>query len=109
MYNLPMTTTETAFAVASSRFQALSDSTRLQIVDRLRGGERCVCELTDALGAAQSRLSFHLRVLKEAGLITDRREGRWVYYTLDQEALGELAAYLTTRAATWARSASCCS
>jgi ArsR family transcriptional regulator len=104
-----MTSTATAFAAASVRFHALSDPTRLQIVDRLRGGERCVCELTDALGAAQSRLSFHLRVLKDAGLITDRRDGRWVYYTLDHDALDELSHYLTTRAATWARSASCCS
>jgi len=38
------------------------------------------CDLTDALEAGQSRLSFHLRTLKDAGLITDRRDGRWVYY-----------------------------
>jgi ArsR family transcriptional regulator len=69
-------------------FHALSDETRLRILQRLRGGERCVCELTDALDAAQSRLSFHLKVLKDAGLVTDRREGRWMYYTLDRETLG---------------------
>ena len=40
-------------------FHALSDETRLDILERLRGGERCVCELTDALDAEQSRLSFH--------------------------------------------------
>jgi ArsR family transcriptional regulator len=45
--------------------------------------------MTDALEAAQSRLSFHLKVLKDAGLVTDRREGRWMYYTLDREALAE--------------------
>jgi DNA-binding transcriptional ArsR family regulator len=48
-------------------FHALSDETRLEIIGLLRGGERCVCELTDTLDAAQSRLSFHLRVLKDAG------------------------------------------
>ena len=63
-------------------FHALSDPTRLSILQRLRFGERCVCDLTDALDAAQSRLSFHLKVLK-AGLVTDRREGRWMYYTLN--------------------------
>ncbi len=68
---------------------ALSDPTRLQIVERLRGGEQCVCELMDVLDAAQSRLSFHLRVLKEAGLVLDRRDGRWVYYTLNRDALKE--------------------
>lgn len=67
-------------------FHALSDETRLAIVQRLRTGERCVCELTDLLDAAQSRLSFHLRVLREAGLVHDRREGRWVYYSLCPEA-----------------------
>ena len=77
------------FDRAARLFQALSDPTRLALIDRLRAGERCVCELQDALDAAQSRLSFHLRVLKEAGLVTDRREGRWSYYTLTPEGLAE--------------------
>ncbi len=63
-------------------FHALSDETRLAIVERLKGGERCVCDLQDLLDAAQSRLSFHLKTLKEAGLVTDRKEGRWSYYAL---------------------------
>lgn len=72
-------------------FHALSDGTRLSILQRLRFGEQCVCNLTDALDAAQSRLSFHLKVLKDAGLVTDRREGRWMYYTMNAEALVEMA------------------
>src|ERR1043166_431456 len=76
-------------------FHALSDPTRLQLVALLRGGERCVCELTEALGAGQSRLSFHLKTLKDAGLVLDRREGRWVYYRLNQEKVEELAGLLT--------------
>ena len=72
-------------------FHALSDGTRLSIIQRLRFGERCVCDMTDALDAAQSRLSFHLKVLKDAGLVTDRREGRWMYYTLNPETLNEVA------------------
>jgi ArsR family transcriptional regulator len=75
---------------ALALFHALSDPTRLSILRRLRFGERCVCDLTDALDAAQSRLSFHLKVLKDAGLVTDRREGRWMYYTLNTEALQEM-------------------
>ncbi|MDQ2671038.1 MAG: metalloregulator ArsR/SmtB family transcription factor, partial [Gemmatimonadota bacterium] len=67
-------------------FHALSDETRLAIVQRLRSGERCVCELTNLLDAAQSRLSFHLKVLREAGLVHDRRDGRWVHYSLCPEA-----------------------
>src|SRR5918912_3626547 len=76
---------------AARLFHALSDETRLSILQRLRFGERCVCDLTDALDAAQSRLSFHLKVLKDAGLVTDRRDGRWMYYTLNSEALSEMA------------------
>ena len=72
-------------------FHALSDETRIAIFEMLRHGERCVCELQDELDAAQSRLSFHLKVLKDAGLLNDRKEGRWVYYSIDAEALAELA------------------
>src|SRR5450755_1597820 len=74
----------------TTRFHALSDPTRLALLTRLRNGERCVCDLMDVLDAAQSRLSFHLKVLKEAGLVTDRRDGRWVYYTLAPDALEEM-------------------
>ena len=75
-----------------SLFHALSDETRLEIMERLKDGEHCVCDLTDALKAGQSRLSFHLKVLKDAGLITDRPEGRWIYYSLNSEGLEELEA-----------------
>jgi ArsR family transcriptional regulator, arsenate/arsenite/antimonite-responsive transcriptional repressor len=94
---------------AARLFHALSDETRLSILERLRRGERCVCELTDALDAAQSRLSFHLRVLKEAGLVTDRREGRWMYYTLNPEKLADVADLAQTLATPLpARADGCC-
>jgi len=73
----------------SRRFRALADETRLKIIDRLRDGEECVCNLTGPLGTRQSLLSFHLRTLKQAGLIQDRREGRWVYYSLNLDALDQ--------------------
>jgi ArsR family transcriptional regulator, arsenate/arsenite/antimonite-responsive transcriptional repressor len=75
-------------------FHALSDPTRIEILNCLASCERCVCDLTGALDAAQSRLSFHLKVLKEAGLITDRRSGRWVYYTVVPDTLDQAAGYL---------------
>ncbi|HEV7704721.1 MAG TPA: metalloregulator ArsR/SmtB family transcription factor [Gemmatimonadaceae bacterium] len=87
---MTMVVTESKLARAATLFHALSDETRLEIMEKLRGGERCVCELVDDLEAAQSRLSFHLRVLKDAGLVTDRKEGRWSYYTIVPEALAEL-------------------
>jgi DNA-binding transcriptional ArsR family regulator len=53
-------------------------------------GESCVCELTDALHTGQSRLSFHLKILRDAGLIYDRPKGRWIYYTINSDAVEEL-------------------
>jgi ArsR family transcriptional regulator len=88
------TTTTPDLDTLTARFKALSDPHRLRILDRLRGGEHCVCELTDVLDAGQSLLSFHLKVLKEAGLVTDRREGRWMHYALDGAALAELDGFL---------------
>jgi ArsR family transcriptional regulator, arsenate/arsenite/antimonite-responsive transcriptional repressor len=98
-------------ARAAQLFHALSDETRLSIVERLRGGERCVCELTSALDAAQSRLSFHLKVLKDAGLVHDRPRGRWMYYSLCAETIGEVDATLEAlrpRRAPRGRAAKCC-
>src|SRR5688500_20397094 len=85
-------------ARAAELFHALSDRTRLSILPRLRFGERCVCDLTDALDAAQARLSFHLKVLKDAGLVSDRREGRWMYYTLNANALSEVGEFVESMA-----------
>jgi ArsR family transcriptional regulator len=81
------TATTTDLARVARWFHALADETRLRVVEQLRDGEQCVCDLTDVLETGQSRLSFHLKTLKEAGLLTDRREGRWVYYALNPEAI----------------------
>ena len=81
------TTTAPDLTTAARLFHALSDETRLGIIDMLRDGERCVCDLQGELDAAQSRLSFHLKVLRDAGIVTDRKEGRWSYYTIVPEAL----------------------
>ncbi len=75
-------------------FQALSDPKRLRILGLLRGGEKCVGRLTEELEVAQSLLSFHLKSLRDAGLVSDRREGRWVYYSLVPGRLDELRVYL---------------
>ncbi|MBX3235902.1 MAG: winged helix-turn-helix transcriptional regulator [Nitrospiraceae bacterium] len=97
-------------ARAAELFHALADPTRLDILEELKDGERCVCELTEALDAGQSRLSFHLKVLKDAGLILDRREGRWMYYRLQIETLNELEAVIDSlkEARRVRRSSTCC-
>ena len=76
-------------------FRALGDETRLRILERLSEGEQCVCDLTDALDAGQSLMSFHLRTLKDAGLLRDRREGRWVYYSLDPATIGSVQEWMS--------------
>jgi ArsR family transcriptional regulator len=92
-------------------FNALSDPARIEIIQILLDGEHCVCDLQDHLESAQSRLSYHLKVLKDAGLVTDRREGRWSYYTLHREAFveaEELLATLRPKASRYLVKASCC-
>lgn len=90
LYLLVMVPGSLSTKKAVALFHALSDETRLALLERLKGGEQCVCELTDAMKAAQSRLSFHLKVLKDVGLVEDRREGRWMYYSLSSQAVEEL-------------------
>jgi ArsR family transcriptional regulator, arsenate/arsenite/antimonite-responsive transcriptional repressor len=75
-------------------FHALSDPTRLRLLRTLAKGECCVCELQDAADAGQSRVSFHLRTLKEAGILVDRKQGRWVYYAIDPEMLARMRTVL---------------
>jgi len=85
-----MPSATTTLARSAQLFHALSDETRLAVLDMLRGGEQCVCELQDALDAAQSRLSFHLKVLRDAGIVQDRKEGRWSYYRINTAAVAEV-------------------
>lgn len=64
-------------------FKALADQTRLHIILLLRDkGELCVCELTSALQESQPKTSRHLAMLRESGLLSDRREGKWIHYRL---------------------------
>jgi DNA-binding transcriptional ArsR family regulator len=71
-------------------FKALSDINRLKIVKLLKEGELCACELTFALSNSQSTVSHHLSVLKNAGLIKERKEGKWSYFRLSEGAVIEL-------------------
>ena len=70
---------------AIKMFKALSDETRLRIYLLLLQGELCVCELVNILNMEQSRISHSVRILKEAGLVVNRREGKWIIYAVNPE------------------------
>jgi ArsR family transcriptional regulator len=81
--------------LAAHRFRALGDETRLWLLELLGAGERSVAELMDATELGQSLVSHHLRALRDAGLVTTRRDGRWIFYAIDAAALAsaKLALY----------------
>ena len=66
--------------------KSLADSTRVRIVAALLERELCVCELCDSLGVTQSTLSTHLQVIRDAGLVSARKEGKWMYYAIQPDA-----------------------
>ncbi|MGE5654492.1 MAG: ArsR/SmtB family transcription factor [Bacillota bacterium] len=76
--------------------KALGQPTRLKIIMLLASREQCVCELERIIGISQPAISQHMRVLKAAGLVKERRDGQWTYYRLDQENLGETLQLFST-------------
>lgn len=84
-------------------FKAMGDPVRLRLLSLIashEGGEACVCDLTDVFELTGPTISHHLKVLREAGLITGERRGTWVYYRVLPEALGRLSDLLTPAAVT---------
>lgn len=67
---------------ASSAFQAFADPTRLRILNLLRGGKLCVCDVCAILDESQPKVSRHLAILRSAGLVEARREGKWMHYRI---------------------------
>jgi ArsR family transcriptional regulator len=80
---------------SAERFKALGDPTRLAIVRQLAGADEvCVCHLAPGAGLSQPTISHHLKLLRDAGLVTSERRGTWAYYRLVPEAIAELAGLL---------------
>lgn len=88
------TETNTTPAVVAG-FHALSDPLRIRVLELLQQQELCVCELCESLHVTQSKLSFHLKTLREAGLVLARQEGRWIYYRLNLAQIVALEQYLS--------------
>lgn len=76
-------------------FQAFAESYRMQVIELLRDRELCACDIANHLGISASKLSFHLKILREAGLIQGRQEGRWIYYRLNLQQFVVLEQYLS--------------
>ncbi|MBN9738213.1 MULTISPECIES: metalloregulator ArsR/SmtB family transcription factor [unclassified Pseudonocardia] len=78
-------------------FKAMGDPVRLRLLSLIAshaGGEACVCDLTDVFDLTGATISHHLKVLREAGLISGERRGTWVYYRVHPDVLGRLSAVL---------------
>lgn len=66
-------------------FKAFSVAIRLEILDLLKNGEECACNLLEELDLTQSGLSYHMKILIESGIVTAREDGKWVYYTISEQ------------------------
>ena len=87
-------------------FKAVADPVRLRLLSLIAchdGGESCVCDLLDAFDMTAPSVSYHLKVLREAGLVTSERRGTWVYYRAVPEAMARMSAVLVPRPAVLAR------
>ena len=70
-------------------FKALGDENRLYILSMLQHGERCACVLLEHVNLSQPTLSHHMKILCETHLVTSRKEGKWVYYSLNRNKAGQ--------------------
>ncbi|QOX63240.1 winged helix-turn-helix transcriptional regulator [Anoxybacterium hadale] len=84
-----------SYAEYAPVFKALSDETRLKIIDMLSCGEMCACDILEAFSISQSTLSYHMKILSDSGLVNARRDGAWMRYTLNKERTDELLAFFT--------------
>lgn len=74
--------------------KALGDTNRLEIVQMLSDGEKCGCKILDRFEITQPTLSHHMKILVECGLVNDRRDGKWHFYSLNCETLREYKDYI---------------
>lgn len=77
-----------------SLFKAISDQTRLKIVDLLSCGEMCACQLLNNFHITQPTLSYHMRILSESGIVNGRRDGAWMYYSINGAVIEKISEFL---------------
>lgn len=79
----------------SEIFKALGDENRVQILYMLSSGEKCACKLLEELDVSQPTLSHHMKILCDAKLVSCRKDGRWMHYSLSQNGVKEISNYLS--------------
>ena len=77
-------------------FKAISDETRLRIIDMLSCGEMCACDILEGLSISQSTLSYHMKTLTDSELVKAERDGAWMRYTLNKERIDEAFSFFTS-------------
>ena len=85
---------EATYEEKAKIFKALSDERRLRILELLHSGEKCTCTLTDEVNMPQSSLSYHMKILCEAGIVTGREDGKWTHYQISKEGSEKVVALL---------------
>lgn len=92
-------------------FRAFCDENRLRILEMLRGGEKCACVLLEQLEISQPTLSHHMKILCDSGVVSSRKEAKWMYYSISEDGSEyalQLLKQLTTVAVREAVEAGCC-
>lgn len=79
---------------AARIFKALADENRVRILRRLQAGEKCACDLLEDLHISQPTLSHHMKILCESGIVTGRKEGKWMHYSVSEAGFRELLEFL---------------
>ena len=85
---------ENSYQMTARIFKALGDENRIKILTLLHTGERCACRLQEALNISQPTLSHHMRILLDAGLVSGRKEGKWIHYSLSESGAQQAKALL---------------
>lgn len=92
----------------AKRCKALGDENRILILQQLRGGEKCACKLLEALDISQPTLSHHMKLLCDCGLVSGRKEGKWMHYQIRQEGIQEVMEFLADLTAGESDEKPCC-
>ena len=85
---------EQSYQMTARVFKAMGDENRLTILHLLKDGERCACTLQEALQISQPTLSHHMRILLDAGLVSARKDGKWIHYSLSDAGTQQAKALL---------------